>query len=557
MISFDDINPNRAIALFLLFFLLLLLPILAQVSTYHSDEHYYTDSAVYMVQHDDYLSPRLTDGTLRTKKPILTYWMIIAGYAVFGINFFAARLPFLLAGCFTLWLTYQIALQLFKQQRVAFLSTIILASNLQFLMLCLRATPDVLQVLFMNVSLLGFIAIAFNNDGRLRNYLFLYIGAALVVQTKGLLGLVLVGFLFTYYFWVVRKARHTTRITHWPAMVVGIVIAVSWYAYVLFQYGEGALLGFYTDQVGGKISTSKFYIVTNLWGYLWGVFRNFLPWSFILVAGYVAQRRSVHEAVKQHRAAVVFILSWFVLLLAIFIGSSDCRTRYLAPAYPMIAILVSKLFWQVFKNRHIQKIWKGLSIALLVVLATGSVALLAIGVLLSWKVAVGGLILVGCCATAISSWRRNHGGLSPVAMGIVLLVTLAVPRSFVLSVFEFEPSKRLAACILAKHPSGQPIDVWALKRANYLAQLYTVSQGRIVVRYFKRGALPQHLERRPLVVLNQKEKASYHSNDYMIEACGPVFRTPALDILWQSLLARKRGMAFAAMQEPLYLAKRK
>ena len=80
-------------------------------------------------------------GPCGPKKPILTYWLIIAGYTVFGVNFFAARLPFLLVGGMSIWLTYRMALQLFNQHRVALLAAVILASNTQFFMLCLRAHP--------------------------------------------------------------------------------------------------------------------------------------------------------------------------------------------------------------------------------------------------------------------------------------------------------------------------------------------------------------------------------------------------------------------------------
>jgi 4-amino-4-deoxy-L-arabinose transferase-like glycosyltransferase len=556
MKSLDDISPNHSIAFLLLILFLLLLPILPQVSTYHSDEHYYTDSAVYMNRHGDYLSPHLNDGTLRTNKPIITYWMILAGYAVFGVNFFAARFPFLLAGCLTVWLTYKIAMQLFKQQRVALLSAIILATNMQFLMLCLRATPDVLQVLFMNVTLFGFIAVVFNDDGRLRNYLFIYFGAALVAQTKGLLGVVVIGFIFAYYFLSKQHKRCTLPVTHWPVMAMAAGMALSWYVYIFFQHGLGALGRFYTDQVTGKINGTQYYMLVNIKDYAWGVFSNFLPWSFVLALGYVGQRKAVHDALKQHRQAVVFILSWFALILAIFIGSTDCRTRYLVPAYPLLSILIASLFWQLFEKGGIDKIWKWLCGALLALLAVGSLAVLCIGTILQWQVMVGGLILLVWGLAAAWDWRRNRGKLPLSAMALVLLVIFAIPRWLVLPIFEFAPSKDLAACILAEPASEQPVIVWSSVRANFLRQLYTVSQGRILVHYFKRGALPDHLDARSLVVLTKDEKASYPSDDYLFEPCGAVFRVPALDVFWRALLNRERDPVYQAMQDPIFLARR-
>ena len=553
----DPTHSNRPIALLLLLFFLLLSPIVSQVSTYHSDEHYYTDSAVYMIQHSDYLSPHYTDGSLRTKKPILTYWLIIAGYCLFGINFFAARLPFLLAGCATLWVTYTMALQLFGTRRVALLSAAVLASNIQFMMLCLRATPDILQVLFMNVSLYGFMAIVFKKDLRLRNYILMYFGAALVVQTKGLLGVVVIGFIFAYFFTAGKKESPTGRITHWPVMALAAAVALSWYGYMLVQHGASSLGGFYTDQVGGKISGSKFYILSNLKDYLLGVFRNFMPWSLVLVAGTIVCRKTLHDAVKQHRRAVVFIAGWFGLLLAIFLGSSDCRTRYLVPAYPLLAILISCLLRPLFADRVTRKIWTWLCALTLAFAGAGGLILLWIGTILQWRILVAGLILAGGSAAVAYGWRRSRQSLSPTVMGLVILATLAVPRGWVLPTLEFGPSRAMAACILENQPSGQPISVWSPGRANYLRQLYTLSQGRIRVHYFKRGPLPVGLENRPLVILSDAQKKSYPAGDYDIEACGAVFRTPQMNAVWGAMLSGDRDAVLISMQEPLFLARRK
>ena len=44
----------------------------------------------------------------RFRKPIVTYWVLVASYTTMGIGMVASRLPFLLAGCIVLWVTYRI-----------------------------------------------------------------------------------------------------------------------------------------------------------------------------------------------------------------------------------------------------------------------------------------------------------------------------------------------------------------------------------------------------------------------------------------------------------------
>ena len=103
----------KPILLLVLLFFGALLPTLPEVARYHGDERYYTDAAITMVQSGDYLTPRYADGTERFKKPLLTYWILCASYKLFGISVFSSRLPFLLAGCGVLWLTWRLGRTLF------------------------------------------------------------------------------------------------------------------------------------------------------------------------------------------------------------------------------------------------------------------------------------------------------------------------------------------------------------------------------------------------------------------------------------------------------------
>ena len=72
-----------------------------------------------MRQTGDYMVPRHPDGSPRFEKPILTYWLVAASYALLGVSPLSSRLPFLVAGCGVLWLTYRLAELLFERRRVA------------------------------------------------------------------------------------------------------------------------------------------------------------------------------------------------------------------------------------------------------------------------------------------------------------------------------------------------------------------------------------------------------------------------------------------------------
>jgi len=59
---------------------LLIGPFVLNFHMHYPDEIYYRDAAIKMLQNGDYLTTYLGSGELRFKKPILTYWAVLAGF---------------------------------------------------------------------------------------------------------------------------------------------------------------------------------------------------------------------------------------------------------------------------------------------------------------------------------------------------------------------------------------------------------------------------------------------------------------------------------------------
>ncbi len=60
-----------------------------------------------MLERGDWVVPTF-NYELRTQKPVLLYWCMLASYSVFGVNEFAARLPSALFAIGTSLLTYHL-----------------------------------------------------------------------------------------------------------------------------------------------------------------------------------------------------------------------------------------------------------------------------------------------------------------------------------------------------------------------------------------------------------------------------------------------------------------
>src|SRR5262249_13385367 len=147
------------IGLIVLLFFVGLCPFAASFVAHHPDERHYTDAALWMLQKGDYLVPHCADGSVRFEKPGLTYWAIAGSYALFGISPLTSRLPFLLAGCGVLWLTYRLALRLSRQESVARLAALLMLCHPLLILSATRSTPDVLLCFFVLLSAYGFLGL--------------------------------------------------------------------------------------------------------------------------------------------------------------------------------------------------------------------------------------------------------------------------------------------------------------------------------------------------------------------------------------------------------------
>ena len=106
------------------------------------DEPRNAGCAAEMMAAGDWVVP-VFNSELRTHKPVLLYWLMIASYSVFGVNEFGARFVSASLGIGTVLLTYGMGRRLFNCQ-IGRWAGIILASTIMFGVASRAATPDAL-----------------------------------------------------------------------------------------------------------------------------------------------------------------------------------------------------------------------------------------------------------------------------------------------------------------------------------------------------------------------------------------------------------------------------
>ena len=401
-------------------FVLLIGPFALDFHMHYPDEMYYSDAAVRMTQNGDYLTTFLGNGELRFKKPILTYWAVLSGFNIFGISAFSSRLFFLLAGALTVVLVYKIGKVTFGDKNIAILASFITASHPVIIFSSTRSIPDILLALFITLSALGFAGLLRYGDNCPKKYLWmLYVGLGLAFEVKGLPAVAFGGIGLLYLLINPWKRLSIEKLLYFPAIFVGLVIAVFWFVSMYLNYGTTYIESFYSDQVGIRVSTQIIHVLTNLILATLLMGGMFFPWAFF---GLQNLKKNIKLMLNENREFLGWVLVWIVSIILMSAMVTKFYERYLLPVVPLTAV---GLAWLLSKNPTLSQS-SGMTITLYVfgflnILVIVFALLLNVGLGTPWYIYVGiflGVMLVICL---FFSRKDKNSAFSWLAISIMLL----------------------------------------------------------------------------------------------------------------------------------------
>lgn len=317
-------------------FMVLVGPFALNFHMHYPDEIYYRDAAVKMLQNGDYLTTYLGSGELRFKKPILTYWAVVAGFQLFGVNEFGSRFFFLLAGAITVGLTFWLAKVLFRNEKIAGISALIMAANPILILSAGRSIPDVLLVLTMTLSAVGFAGLIRDGDRASKKYVWLmYLGLALAFEVKGLPAAALGVLGILYLLFNPWKKITWKTLLNIPALIVSLFIALFWFVAMWKIHGPAYLDSFLEDQVGIRVASRILLIFQN--GLLAFVLliAMFIPWVIFTIPN---AKETIKKTWRENPAFFGFAILWGLAILAMGAMTSKFYERYLLPVAPVIAV---------------------------------------------------------------------------------------------------------------------------------------------------------------------------------------------------------------------------
>ena len=328
------------------------------------DEGRYSNVALQILQHDDWISLYRNQESLHFTKPPLTYWAIAASVSVFGHNEWAVRLPMALAFLLSVWLTYQLG-RSFVPKRPWLPALFLLGAPVPFLASNTVNTDGVLSAM-LTLAMACYVKSRFaGGSPRWLDAMWLAFGLAFL--TKGPPALLPLAVVVVFEFW-----QGTPKSLLRPlGLAAFALVGFTWYGLVI-QRHPGLLDYFLGHEVYDRIATGVHKRNSEWYGafkiYVPVFVLGLLPWLSVL-----AKQKWTGAAVTAPLAKeqARFLWLWLLLPLAVFFLSQSRMYLYVLGLFvPACLLLAHRLQdWRIGTGSRI-----GIALWLLLLLAVKGLA---------------------------------------------------------------------------------------------------------------------------------------------------------------------------------------
>ncbi len=365
----NSVTQKYVVVLIVLLFLLYSAPGALDFVFHYPDEKYYTDSVLQMIEKGDYFTPYKADGSPRFLKPILTYWILIGSYKIFGVSTFSSRIFFWLAGALLVLVTFLMVKSVTKNKKTATIAAFITASNPLVLLSCSRSIPDIFLTLFLTLSTWGFLEILLSEQRKKIHFWMAYLGAAFAFETKGLPAIAFSGISMLFLVLNPWKKVKIKQLFEPYSITAALLIAFSWFIIMYFKHGATYFESFFADQVGDRISSRTIQVLKNSALGIVNLFAFFIPWVFIAFSKPQELKSFFNTADNRIKSILGFILTWVILVIIMSGAVFKFYDRYILPVVPLISFYFAIVFMQTKTafNKTVISILVGLNVILLLV----------------------------------------------------------------------------------------------------------------------------------------------------------------------------------------------
>ncbi len=341
------------------------------------DEPRYAQVAREMFMRGDLFTPTL-GGHTWFEKPSLLYWMMMAGYGLFGFTEFAARVGSACAGLITVitifWMGRRVERACIEEREkprgLGQWSSLALATSAGLVIFSRGASFDIIVTMTLTLALACFFVSEIERDTRRRNRLlagfYAAMGASLLA--KGLVGIVIpFGVVGAYFLMRRRWPDRKLLLTLWWGMPLALLVAALWYGPVIRRHGWLFIDDFIIQHHFARYVSNKYLHPQPFWFYIPMMLLLAFPWSAACIASLVRSRRWTWRANDALNKFHVFALAWLVVPVAFFSLSGSKLPGYVLPALPGALLLAGEYLVQFLrgdKSRVAMRVTGGLLLCL-------------------------------------------------------------------------------------------------------------------------------------------------------------------------------------------------
>ena len=297
-----------------------------------------------MILSGDWITPTF-NGEPFYDKPVFHSWLVALCFLLFGFSEFAARLPsaVLATGC--VMVTYLLGRRLFSAT-VGFLSGIILATAIEFIVIARSVVQDISLLFFITFALYFFYAGYANRRHRTLSLLIFYAALGFAVLSKGPVGLAVPAVTIGLYLIFLKDFGFIKQMKMGWGTLVFLTVAAPWYILISIKNPGYATYFFIERNIGSFLSATKRH-PEPFYYYIPVFFGGFFPWSCFLPPAIFYAFRRRREADGQK---VLYPAIWFTVVFVFFSSAGSKLATYILPLFPAAALLVAKLWHELMSS---------------------------------------------------------------------------------------------------------------------------------------------------------------------------------------------------------------
>ena len=308
----------------------------------------YAEVARKMAELGNWVTPLYDYGVPFWAKPPLTTWLSAISIKLFGVNEFAARLPYFLLAVLIAWLLWQWVRRSSASQ--AQLAVALMSGTLLYVIASAAVMTDLGLVLGTTLAMRGFWA-AFEQgpSSRPKEVWLLFIGLGIGLLAKGPIAVVLSGLPIGLWVLLSGNIKASWQRLPWiKGSLLTLAIAAPWYVmaelrtpgfWEYFFIGEHWNRFTVTGWAGDKYGTAHATQRGAIWLF---ALAAAMPWTALLPLLWVGRKASVSLAATPQPQFTFYLLAWSLAPCLFFTMSGNILWTYVLPALPAMALLAAR-----------------------------------------------------------------------------------------------------------------------------------------------------------------------------------------------------------------------